>query len=146
MPSLTHLDLGLLTHLQRLAHTLHPIIVATFLDCAPAAFGLGSTNPTELELIASVTDICRSLYGAILQEESFVRSGPYSLVSKVLTRTTGEFQKRFQRTGRCAWSHGGLLPVYRQRGQAGHQGVFWWKSPVDVLTSAVADRTNDSGT
>ena len=76
MLSSTHLTLDFLTRSQRLAHTLHPIIVATFLDCAPAAFGLGSTNSTELELIASVTDISRSLYGAILQEESFVRSGP----------------------------------------------------------------------
>jgi len=58
---------------QRLAHTLHPVIVATFLDCAPAAFGLGSTNPIELELIASIVDISRSLYGVILQEQTFVR-------------------------------------------------------------------------
>ena len=72
----THFVLDLLTSSQRLAHTLHPIIVATFLDCAPAAFGLGSTNSTELELITSVADISRSLYGAILQEESLVRSGP----------------------------------------------------------------------
>lgn len=74
---------------QRLAHTLHPIIVATFLDCAPAAFGLGSTNSTELELIASVTDISRSLYGAILQEKSFVRFILWSLVSGVLIHTAG---------------------------------------------------------
>ena len=61
-------------HSQRLAHTLHPIIVATFLDCAPTAFGLGLTNSTELELIASVANISRSLYGAILQEVPLVRS------------------------------------------------------------------------
>jgi len=64
--------LTVLIHPQRLARTLHPIIVATFLDCAPAAFGLGSTNSTELELIASVVDISRGLYGVILQEEPFV--------------------------------------------------------------------------
>jgi len=83
--------LAFLIHSQRLAHALHPIVVATFLDCAPAAFGLGTTNSTEVELIASVADISRSLYGAILQEESFVRSESSFLVSKVLTCTAGEF-------------------------------------------------------
>ncbi|KAF9785526.1 hypothetical protein BJ322DRAFT_1063691 [Thelephora terrestris] len=63
-----------LKHISRLAHTLHPIVVATFLDCAPAAFGLGSTNSTELELITNVADISRSLYGAILQGESLETS------------------------------------------------------------------------
>ena len=96
MLSFTHFALNLLICSQRLAHTLHPIIVATFLDCAPAAFGLGSTNPTELELIASVAGISQSLYGAILHEESFVRSGLRSLVSRLLIRTTGEFQERFE--------------------------------------------------
>jgi hypothetical protein len=65
--------LDLFIYSKRLAHTLHPIIIATFLDCAPAAFGLDSTNSTELELIASITDISRSLYGALLQGDSFVR-------------------------------------------------------------------------
>ena len=73
MISSVQFALLVLIHSQRLAHTLHPVIVATFLDCAPAAFGLGSTNLTELELIACIIDISRSLYGVILQEQSFVR-------------------------------------------------------------------------
>ena len=141
----THFVLDLPTSSQRLAHTLHPIIVATFLDCAPAAFGLGSTNSTELELITSVADISRSLYGAILQEESLVRSGPCYPAFKVLIRTAGEFQARFERAEHFTWSHGGLLSVYRQWGKAGCQGVFWPKLPVDCLTSTAADRTTGPG-
>lgn len=110
-------------HSQRLAHTLHPIVVATFLDCAPAAFGLGSTNSTELELIASVANISRSIYSVILQGDLFVRLQPYSLASKVLSLVTGEFEERFERAECLAWSHGGLLPVLYKRGQARYQGT-----------------------
>ena len=66
-------------------------------------------------------------------------------MSKVLIRTTGEFQEGFERAERLTWSHGGLLSVYRQRGKAGYQGVFWSKLPVDGLTFTAADRTTDSG-
>jgi len=146
MFSFTHIVLDSFIRAQRLAHTLHPIIVATFLDCAPAAFGLGSTNSTELELIASVVDISRSLYGAILQEESIVGCRPYSLVSRVLTNTTGELQERFKRAVCLAWSHGGLLPVHRQWGQARYQGMLGSELPIDLLTSGAAGRTNAPGT
>ena len=104
-----------LIHSKRLAHTLHPIIIATFLDCAPAAFGLDSTNSVELELIASVANVSRSVYGAILQGDSLVRS-PHLPASRVLILATGKFEKRFERAECLAWTYGGLLPVHCQRG------------------------------
>ena len=118
------LVLSLLIHPQRLAHTLHPIIIATFLDCAPAAFGLSSVNPTALELIASVTDISRSLYGVILQGGSFVRFQQRPLESGVLTLAAGRFEERFKRSEYLAWAHGCILPVHRQWEQARYQGVY----------------------
>ncbi|OCH95802.1 hypothetical protein OBBRIDRAFT_871454 [Obba rivulosa] len=58
--------LAVCTHL---AHTLHSTLVSTFLDCAPAVFSPGSSPPeTELQLVLAVTEICRTLYGAILRE------------------------------------------------------------------------------
>uniref|UniRef100_D8PQT0 Pre-rRNA-processing protein n=1 Tax=Schizophyllum commune (strain H4-8 / FGSC 9210) TaxID=578458 RepID=D8PQT0_SCHCM len=55
----------------RLARTLHATLVATYLDYAPAVFGpTGTPSETELQLVMTVVDITRTLYGAIFQSES----------------------------------------------------------------------------
>ncbi|TFY52738.1 hypothetical protein EVJ58_g9842, partial [Rhodofomes roseus] len=52
-----------------LARTLHPTLVSTFLDCAPAVFSPSGGPPeTELQMVQAVGEICRCLYGAILRE------------------------------------------------------------------------------
>ncbi|KAI9060172.1 hypothetical protein FKP32DRAFT_1595567 [Trametes sanguinea] len=51
------------------ARTLHPTLVSTFLDCAPAVFSPSTTPPeTETQMVLVVCRICRSLYGRILQD------------------------------------------------------------------------------
>lgn len=48
---------------------MHSTLVSTFLDCAPLVFSPSSHPPeTELQLVLTVSSICRTLYGAILQE------------------------------------------------------------------------------
>ncbi|KAM5530783.1 hypothetical protein V8D89_015524, partial [Ganoderma adspersum] len=54
---------------EHLARTLHPTLVSTFLDCAPTVFSPSSSPPeTELQMVAVVCRICRSLYGRLLQD------------------------------------------------------------------------------
>ncbi|KAI0931972.1 hypothetical protein AcV5_004663 [Taiwanofungus camphoratus] len=58
-------------YIAHLAQTLHSTLVSTFLDCAPTVFSPSSGPPeTELRMISVIGEICRSLYGAILQEPS----------------------------------------------------------------------------
>ncbi|KAL6304291.1 hypothetical protein BKA93DRAFT_733535 [Sparassis latifolia] len=57
-----------------LAHTLHPTLVSTFLDSAPAVFSPSSSpTETELQMVLVVSEICRSLYGAILRDPGVSR-------------------------------------------------------------------------
>ena len=68
-----------LTILQNLARTLHSTLVATFLDCAPSVFSPSTTPPeTELQMVLVVCQLCRSLYGRILQDSAEVCS--YSIM------------------------------------------------------------------
>lgn len=54
--------------MQRLARSLHPVLLATFLDCAPLVLSLSSDpSETEAQSILAVGQIVRSLYGFILQ-------------------------------------------------------------------------------
>ena len=49
---------------QQLARSLQPILVSTFLDCAASVFAPGAVPPeTELELVLSVAELARVLYG-----------------------------------------------------------------------------------
>ncbi|KAL1670606.1 hypothetical protein GGF50DRAFT_93474 [Schizophyllum commune] len=55
----------------RLARTLHATLVATYLDYAPAVFApTGTPSETELQLVMTVVEITRTLYGAIFQSDS----------------------------------------------------------------------------
>ncbi|KAI0830683.1 hypothetical protein BC628DRAFT_1313137 [Trametes gibbosa] len=66
------------THVASVAHiarTLQATLVSTFLDCAPAVFSPSSTpSETELQLVLVVCQLCRSMYGKILQDTSESRS------------------------------------------------------------------------
>ncbi|KAL1753301.1 hypothetical protein FB107DRAFT_264484 [Schizophyllum commune] len=55
----------------RLARTLHATLVATYLDYAPAVFApTGTPSETELQLVMTVVEITRTLYGAIFQSDA----------------------------------------------------------------------------
>ncbi|OBZ80001.1 Testis-expressed sequence 10 protein [Grifola frondosa] len=61
-------ELARVVHLTR---TLHSTLVSTFLDCAPTVFSPSSSPPeTELQMVLVVCEICRTLYGAILQDSA----------------------------------------------------------------------------
>lgn len=56
---------------QELAHRVAPLLVSTFLDCAPSVFSPStarapSTLNVNLELIATVGSVARTLYGAVV--------------------------------------------------------------------------------
>ncbi|RXW23471.1 hypothetical protein EST38_g2389 [Candolleomyces aberdarensis] len=53
----------------RIAQTLHPSLVATFLDYAPAAFSpSGSPSDTDIDLVLAVSRIAHTLYKTVFQE------------------------------------------------------------------------------
>ncbi|PFH54547.1 hypothetical protein AMATHDRAFT_135182 [Amanita thiersii Skay4041] len=63
-------DLVNLALIARLARALQPILVATYLDCAPPVFSPSSSPPdTELQLLVAVAHILRSLYSDILEHQ-----------------------------------------------------------------------------
>ncbi|THH10532.1 hypothetical protein EW145_g1260 [Phellinidium pouzarii] len=53
-----------------LCRTVHPVLVSTFLDCAPSVFSPTQTSPEsdELELVLSLMEISRCLYGRLLRD------------------------------------------------------------------------------
>ncbi|KAI0715228.1 hypothetical protein C8Q76DRAFT_618591 [Earliella scabrosa] len=65
-----------------LARTLHSTLVATFLDCAPSVFSPSTTPPeTELQMVLVVCQLCRSLYGRILQDSAEVLEDLQTILS-----------------------------------------------------------------
>ncbi|TRM66181.1 hypothetical protein BD626DRAFT_628138 [Schizophyllum amplum] len=70
----------------RLARTLHSTLVATYLDCAPAVFApTGTPSETELQLVVTVAEIARTLYGAIFQNQSASTSRHESAADELRT-------------------------------------------------------------
>ena len=60
--------------MQRLAHTLHPILVSTWLDVAPSVFVADrSGDNLNSELAISIVQIAGSLYGTIFRDVDLVR-------------------------------------------------------------------------
>ncbi|KAI0053977.1 hypothetical protein FA95DRAFT_1551756 [Auriscalpium vulgare] len=53
---------------SRLARTLHPILLSSFLDCSPVVFSPTSAPPaSELGTVLALADIYRSIYSALIQ-------------------------------------------------------------------------------
>ena len=53
---------------QLLCHSLNPVLISTFLDCAPVVFSPTQASPeAELQLIQSIMEIARCLYGNLLR-------------------------------------------------------------------------------
>jgi pre-rRNA-processing protein IPI1 len=64
-----------ITPMQRLAHTLHPILVSTWLDVAPSVFVAdASGDEISAQLAISVAQIAGCLYGTIFRDTDLVRS------------------------------------------------------------------------
>ncbi|KAI5119061.1 hypothetical protein M0805_001520 [Coniferiporia weirii] len=52
-----------------LCRTVHPVLISTFLDCAPTVFSPSETSPeAELELVLAILEISRCLYGRLLRD------------------------------------------------------------------------------
>ncbi|CAL1695440.1 unnamed protein product [Somion occarium] len=69
------------THVLHLTKMLHATLVSTLLDCAPAVFSPSSSPPeTELNMILTISDIARSLYGALLQDASTNVTPSYQVI------------------------------------------------------------------
>ena len=61
-------------YVQSLCRALHTVLVSAFLDCAPLAFSPTQTcSEAELELVSSVIEIGRNLYGLLLRDTRVVR-------------------------------------------------------------------------
>ncbi|EKM61169.1 uncharacterized protein PHACADRAFT_247608 [Phanerochaete carnosa HHB-10118-sp] len=80
-------------YVSHLARTLHPTLVATFLDCAPSVFISGS-SPLEIELqtVLAVFRLSRCLYGEMLLDNNDkTRGSPYDDLSSLLSHMAPYF-------------------------------------------------------
>ncbi|KDQ20313.1 hypothetical protein BOTBODRAFT_27733 [Botryobasidium botryosum FD-172 SS1] len=94
---------GALIIVADLACTLHPILLATFLDTAPTVFGPQSQTPSSgiqvldvnVELVCAVGEIAKELYGAILRNSADLSADTRSTVSENLRGLLGHMSPYF---------------------------------------------------
>ena len=108
---------------QHIAQTLHSTLVATFLDCAPTVFSLGSTpSEVETQLVVTVAQIIHTLYEPILQLSLAGGLPHFHLASSDRIRS-GQ-TKRCRQFVEPYWLYDSLLSI---DGRYGWQGDFGCK-------------------
>jgi len=94
---------GALNTIVDLAYTVHPILLATFLDAAPTVFGPQSqfsssgiqTVDVNIELICVVGEIAKELYSAILRNSAELSADAKSTVTQNLRGLLGHMSPYF---------------------------------------------------
>ncbi|KAK2461854.1 hypothetical protein APHAL10511_006317 [Amanita phalloides] len=84
-------------YLARLARNLQPVLVSTFLDCAPVVFS-PSERPSEtsLQLLLAVSQVLQSLYGSLLRRRSAPHNDAISDLSTMLGYMAPYFPFEYQ--------------------------------------------------
>ncbi|KAH8110674.1 hypothetical protein DFH11DRAFT_1514092 [Phellopilus nigrolimitatus] len=69
-----------------LCRTVHPVLVSTFLDCAPSVFSPSQASPeAELELVLAILEISRCLYGRLLRDRNALRDTTHAAYDELRT-------------------------------------------------------------